>query len=485
MTRISGSYDKHLGREGHGSIMRCSMLRWANRACAVIALLSLVSMAAPVIVAHAAPDPIAAPIAEMVARVSPAVVTVITIRPAAPEEPGPGATVANTTASAGPSVGVSGGTSKAEGSGYVIDPAGFIGTNKHVVDGAMSVFVETADGERYTATVVGTPNGADMALLKIDAGRQLPFVRFGNSDEVRVGDRVFAIGSPLGFENTVTSGIISALNRDIMESPFDDYLQTDAAINHGNSGGALFNMSGEVIGMTSVIFSPTTGSIGLGFAIPSSSLQFVFDRLMKTGEVRAGMLPIHAQNITWTLGQALGAPDLRGALVTSVQDDAGKMLQGKIKPGDIIRTFNGRPVLDPRDLARMAAKTPIGSDAVLERGRDGVIETVHVTIHAWPEAKPIVLTDDDRRALGLDLISVNAENGAPIVTVASVDPSGTAANSGIQKGDQVLQVQETPVSDAAQTLHLISAQSSLKRHFAAVLVEHDKKRLWLSLAIPE
>jgi len=443
----------------------------------IIAALSLVSMAARITVAHAETDPIAA----MVAKVSPAVVTVITVRPAVPEEPGPGATVANTTASAGASVG----TSKAEGSGYIIDPSGFIGTNKHVVEGGMSVFVETADGERYPATVVGTPHGADMALLRIYAGRPLPFVRFGNSDEARVGDRVFAIGSPLGFDNTVTSGIISALNRDIMESPFDDYLQTDAAINHGNSGGPLFNQAGEVIGMTSVIFSPTTGSIGLGFAIPSNSLQFVFDRLMKTGDVKAGMLPIHTQQLTWMLGQALGAPDRQGALVTAVHDDAGKMLQGKIKAGDIIRTFNGRPVLDPRDLARMAAKTPIGSDAVLERCRQGDIETVHVTIQAWPEAKPIVLTDDDRRNLGLDLVSAHAENGEPIVTVASVDPTGTAADSGIQKGDTILEVQQTPVSEADQALRLFWVQSSLKHRYAAVLVEHDKKHLWMSLAIPE
>ncbi len=140
--------------------------------------------------------------------------------------------------------------------------------------------------------MVGMPDKADMALLRIDAGgKQLPFVKFGDSDKVRVGDRVFAIGSPFGFDDTVTSGIISALDRDIMESPFDDYLQTDAPINHGNSGGPLFNMSGEVIGMTSVIFSPGPGSAGVGFAVPSNSLRFVFDRLMKTGEVKAGMLP--------------------------------------------------------------------------------------------------------------------------------------------------------------------------------------------------
>jgi serine protease Do len=217
----------------------------------------------------------------MVARVSPAVVRVITVRPPTHEEDKPGAKVVNHSPA--------GRTSTATGSGYIIDPAGYIGTNKHVIDGAISVFVVTADGIHYPATIVGMPVNADMALLRIDAGyKPLPFVRFGDSDEVRVGNRVFAIGSPFGFDNTVTSGIVSALNRDIMESPFDDYLQTDAAINHGNSGGPLFNMAGEVVGMTSVIFSPDPGSSGVGFALPSNSLRFVFDRLMKTGKIDAG-----------------------------------------------------------------------------------------------------------------------------------------------------------------------------------------------------
>src|ERR1700722_7401255 len=262
-------------------------------------LLFLVSTVLRVSHAYAQPKPIAA----MVARVSPAVVRVITVRPPAPERDKSESKVSND-ASANR-------TSTATGSGYIIDPSGYIGTNKHVVDGAISVFVVTNDGIRYPANIVGMTQDADIALLKIDAGTQsLPYVRFGDSDKVRVGNRVFAIGSPFGFDDTVTSGIVSALNRDIMESPFDDYLQTDAAINHGNSGGPLFNMNGEVIGMTSVIFSPDPGSAGIGFAVPSSSLRFVFERLMKTGKIDGSMLPIHTQQMTWMLQQALGAPDL-------------------------------------------------------------------------------------------------------------------------------------------------------------------------------
>jgi serine protease Do len=416
-------------------------------------------------------------IAAIVARVSPAVVRVVTVRPPAGDQTRPDNKVATA---------ANDGSTTAFGSGYIIDPSGYVGTNRHVVEGASSVFVVTSDGVRHAAQIVGMPNEADIALLRIDAGPQpLPYVHLGDSDKMQVGDEVFAIGSPFGFDNTVTAGIISGVNRNIMESPFDDYLQTDAAINHGNSGGPLFNMDGEVIGMNSVIFSPVAAFAGLAFAIPSSSLQFVFDRLMKNGEIRAGMLPIHTQEVTWMLQQALEVPDPHGALVTSVQDDAGKMLQGKILAGDVIRTFNGETILDPRDLARAAARSPIGSDVPLEICRRGAKEIVNVTIHAWPEAKPGVLNNDGPGNLGLNLTSSRDEKGQPIVTVASVDPTGTAADSGIQKGDIIVEAQQTPVFEPDQALRIFMARSRMKHRFAAVLVEHDKQLSWISLAIPE
>jgi serine protease Do len=450
-----------------------SILRGIRYALAVVVPMSLMTIAPRIAKADGDLEPVTA----MVAKVSPAVVRVITVRPQPPDE-NSDTKVARASATDR--------TSTAIGSGYIIDPSGYIGTNKHVVEGAISVFVVTADGVRFSAKIVGMPDQADIALLKIDAGRKpLPFVRLGDSDKMHVGDKVIAIGSPFGFDNTVTSGIVSALNRDIMESPFDDYLQTDAAINHGNSGGPLFNMAGEVIGMTSVIFSPDPGSAGIGFAVPSSSLEFVFGRLMKTGVITAGMLPIHTQPVTWMLQQALGAPDLDGALVTSLQDDGDKMLRGRIKPGDVIRSFNGQKITDPRDLARRAAASPIGSEAMLDLYRDGAITTVHVRIQEWPESKPIVLNDDWRRTLGLELVSGQSETGEAIVTVASVDPTGTAADSGIQKGDIIVEVQQTPVSEADQALRIFWVQSSLKHRFAAVLVDHNKKVSWMSLAIPE
>jgi serine protease Do len=417
------------------------------------------------------------PLASVVPRVFPAVVRIVTVRPRTVET--------TSSATLGSNAAITTGTNRATGSGFIIDPSGYIATNKHVVDGAISVFVVTAEGVRYAARVVGMPDKADMALLRIDAGHDLPFVQFGDSDKMLVGDKVFAIGSPFGFDSTVTSGIISALHRDIMESPFDDYLQTDAAINHGNSGGPLFNEEGFVIGMTSVIFSPDPGSSGVGFALPSNSLRFVFNRLMTSGAIHAGMLPIHTQQVTWMLQQAIGAPDLRGAMVTSVQDVAGTMLQGKIRAGDIVRSFDGQPVLDPRDLARKAAMAPVGGDAALEICRGGAMETEHVTIQEWPEATPIVLSGDGRRELGLELATRHEANGGSIVTVSSVEPTGTAADSGILKDDVIVQVQQTPVADADQALRVFGAKSSLKHHIAAVLVNRGGKFSWISLAVPD
>ncbi|MDR3533335.1 MAG: PDZ domain-containing protein, partial [Rhodopila sp.] len=218
---------------------------------------------------------------------------------------------------------------------------------------------------------------------------------------------------------------------------------------------------------------------------PSNDLHFVFDRLMKTGEIRAGMLPIHTQQVSWMLEQALDTPGLRGALVSSVQDEGDMMLEGKIKPGDVILSFNGQDVLDPRDLARKAAHTPIGSDAVLEICRGGVQETAHVTIQAWPEAKPDVISDNAQRKLGLELAAGHRDDGGPVVTVASVDPLGTAAGSGIRKGDIIVQIQRIPISEPDQALRLFWVQSFTKHAFAAALVERDKKRTWIPIGVPD
>jgi serine protease Do len=414
-------------------------------------------------------------IAAVVAKVKPAVVTVISVqRPTKkPGKPGVADAAANT--SEKPMI--------ANGSGFLIDPSGFVATNKHVIDDAVSLFVVTADGIRYKARIVGLTSKADIALLKIDAPRPLPAVAFGDSDKMRVGDTVIAIGSPFGFDESVTAGIVSAVNRDISESPFDEYIQTDAPINHGNSGGPLFNLSGEVIGMNSVLFAPGTysGSIGLGFAIPSDELNFVYKRLIATGQIRAGMLPIRTQPVTWMLARAISAPGLSGALVAAVQAGGDKMMRGQIKAGDIVLAFNGQAITDPRDLARKAAQAPIGSDAALEIFRDGQRSVVHVPIQAWPEGKQPQISDAGPQSLGLEL-AAGPRGG---VLVASVDPTGSAASSGVQKGDIIVQIQARPVSDPGQALRMLKALSPDKHGYAAVLVERAGQRTWIPLAVPD
>ncbi len=420
-------------------------------------------------------DAPADPIAAVVAQVKPAVVTVFAVKP--PEEkPGkPGTADAGTSPAGKPAI--------TNGSGFLIDPSGFVATNKHVIEHAISLFVVTADGIRYKARIVGLTSKADIALLKIDAVKPLPAVTFGDSDKMRIGDTVIAIGSPFGFDESVTAGIVSAVNRDISESPFDAYIQTDAPINHGNSGGPLFNLSGQVIGMNSVLFAPGTysGSIGLGFAIPSDELSFVYKRLIATGQVRAGMLPIRTQQVTWMLARAIGAPGLNGALVATVETGGAEMMKGRIKTGDIILSFNGQAVSDPRDLARKAAQAPIGSDAALEIFHDGQRSVVHVPVQAWPEGKLPVISDIAPRSLGLGL-TTGPRGG---VLVASIDPTGSAASSSLQKGDIIVRVQALAVSDPDQALRMLTTLSHDKRAYAAVLAERGGQRTWIPLALPE
>jgi serine protease Do len=411
-------------------------------------------------------------VAAVVAKVKPSVVKIISVRQAAMPPPSPGTSVA--AAADKPRM--------VTGSGYIIDASGFVATNRHVIDNSLSVAVITDDGIRYEAKVVAVTAQADTALLKIDATKSFPALRFGDSDRMRVGDTVIAIGSPFGFDDSVTSGIVSAVNRDIMESPFDDYIQTDAPINHGNSGGPLLNLAGEVIGMNSVLFGPGdfSGSIGLGFAIPANELQFIYGRQMKDGAVKAGMLPISAQQIKWMLQQATGAPDLHGALVTAVHGNGDKMMHGQVKPGDIIRALDGETVLDPRDLARKAARIPPGTEVSLEILHDGKMSTAKVPMMAWPEGTPPAARDESPGNLGLEL--AGAPQGGVMVT--SVDPKGSAAGSDIRKGDVIEQVQAQPVHDSDAALKALQTMADGTHTFAAVLVQRDGQRTWIPVALP-
>ncbi|HVW90982.1 MAG TPA: Do family serine endopeptidase [Devosia sp.] len=264
------------------------------------------------------------------------------------------------------------------GSGFIISADGLVVTNEHVIDGADTVSVYMTDGTRYTAKVVGSDTQMDLAVLRISAPKSLPFVDFGDSDTAQVGDWVMAIGNPFGLGGTVTLGIVSARNRDIMAGPYDSYIQTDASINQGNSGGPLFDMNGKVIGINTAIIAQGGASLGIGFAVPSDMAKPVVEQLAQYGEARRGWLGVGIQDVTDDIAASLGRPDSHGAMVTDVSRSGPAY--GILKDGDIILTFDGKPIGKMRDLPRLVAEAPIGKPVTLDVYRDGKEQSLTLTL---------------------------------------------------------------------------------------------------------
>jgi serine protease Do len=267
----------------------------------------------------------------------------------------------------------------AQGSGFIIDPAGYIVTNNHVVDGARDVSVTLTDGAKYKARVIGRDAKTDLALLKVDAGHALPYVAFGDSDKELEGDWVIAVGNPYGLGGTVTAGIVSAHGRNINSGPYDDFMQIDAPINPGNSGGPLFNQTGQVVGIDTAIYSPTGGSVGIGFAIPSNVASNIVTQLRDHGAVARGWLGIAMQPMTASLARATGLVNADGVLVNSVTEGS-PAARANLQQGDVITAFNGKPIKDARDLAMAVAGTPSGKSADVTVWRDGHSRSISVTI---------------------------------------------------------------------------------------------------------
>jgi S1-C subfamily serine protease len=333
------------------------------------------------------------------------------------------------------------------GSGFVFDPAGYILTNNHVVDGANAVTVTFADGSVYPATIAGRDKDADLAVLKIDAGHKVPYVSFGDSGKVRVGDWVLAVGNPFGLPGTSTAGIVSALHRDIQDTAFDDFIQTDAAINRGNSGGPLFNMEGEVIGVNSAIYAPSGTSDGVGFAIPSAMAEPVAEALAHTGAMNRGWLGVATEEITPDIQAALGLPGTNGALVGAVSSNGPS--QGKLHPGDVVLALAGVDVIDPRALQIRTAEIPTGQTVKLKFWHNGGVDETNLTLTSPPPALddtvpppappgPITLA-----AYGLGLSGKPANGG-----VAVVSATGPAAKAGIAAGNLIEEVNGETVATA-------------------------------------
>jgi serine protease Do len=279
------------------------------------------------------------------------------------------------------------------GSGFVIDPSGYVVTNNHVIEGADDIEVVFPNGSKLKATLIGTDTKTDLSVLKVEPKAPLKAVPFGDSRRMRIGDWVMAIGNPFGLGGSVTLGIISARGRNINAGPYDNFIQTDAAINKGNSGGPLFNMHGEVIGINTAIISPSGGSIGIGFAVPTEIAENVVHQLIEFGETRRGWLGVRIQPVTDEIADSLGLDRARGAMVSGIVND-GPIKNGEIKAGDVITSFDGSPVNEMRDLPRIVAESPVGKAVDVVIMRDGKEQTVKVTLGRLEDSAQSASADD-------------------------------------------------------------------------------------------
>jgi serine protease Do len=386
------------------------------------------------------------------------------------------------------------------GSGFIVDPSGIIATNKHVVAGMVEFTVTLQSGASYKARVLGIAGNMDLALLKIDSDKPLPAIKWGDSDRLHIGDQVFAVGNPLGIGESVSEGIVSGLNRNIHLSPFDAFIQTDAAINHGNSGGPLVDMNGEVVGVDTAIYSPgDTGSIGIGFAIPANDAVYIIDQLRRFGRVKLGWLGLTTQELTSDMADSVGLAKPRGVIVAAVLKDTPAEQAG-VREGDIVLSFAGQTPKDARALARMVSRARIGVAVPLVIWRDGRELVLPATPTEWvdeapaPESKPkpvatVGSTDPEKLGLQLSLITDAARETykiaaeQPGVLVAGVLPHSIAADLALLPGDVILKVQEDTVSSPEEVAQRLQEVSRLNRRHALVLVRRRDEQQWRTLPI--
>jgi serine protease Do len=373
------------------------------------------------------------------------------------------------------------------GSGFIVDPSGIVVTNNHVISEADEITVILTDGTRLKADVVGRDTKTDLAVLRVKPTKPLKAVKFGDSDRLRLGEWVIAIGNPFSLGGSVTAGIVSARNRDINSGPYDNYIQTDAAINRGNSGGPLFNLDGEVIGVNTAIISPSGGSIGIGFAVPSKVVQAVTTQLQQFGEIRRGWLGVKIQQVTDEIADSLNLKPVRGALVAGV-DDKGPAKPAGIEAGDVIVKFDGKDIKEMRDLPRIVADTPVGKDVEVIIIRKGKEEKKTVKLgrlddtdkpqpasvkSAPPEEKSVV-----QKSLGLQLSGMTDElrkkykikDSIKGVVVTGVDAASAAADKRLAAGSTIVAIEQEQVASPADVQKKVDALKKAGKKTALLLV---------------
>ena len=390
------------------------------------------------------------------------------------------------------------------GSGFIIDPDGYVVTNNHVIEQADAIIVRLDNGRELEATVVGIDPKTDIALLKVEADEPLPYVNFGDSSVVRVGDWVLAIGNPFGFGNSVTAGIISARQRDIQSGPYDDYLQTDAPINRGNSGGPLFNMDGEVVGVNTAIYSPSGGSVGIGFAVPSTLVTRIVGQLRDFGRTKRGWLGVRIQAVTPEIAEGFGLPDSGGALVASVTPD-GPAERAGLESGDVIVRFNDNPIDEMRKLPRVVADTDVGQTVevvIIRNGQEMTFDVELGELEAFEDQLAAEMGSDGGMTgvektpgdvLGMDLVPMNAEIAQQYgldpasegLVVVAVAPGSPADRADIAPGDIVLQVGQSPVSAPGDVSSEVDAARDRGAKSVVVLVERAGDAEFRAVSIAE
>jgi serine protease Do len=386
------------------------------------------------------------------------------------------------------------------GSGFIIDASGLVVTNNHVIDGADEITVTLQDNTSLKAKLVGRDETGDIALLQVKSDKPLPAVQFGDSDQERVGDWVLAIGNPFGLGGTVTAGIVSARGRDIRQGPYDDFIQTDAAINRGNSGGPLFNMDGQVIGMNTAIYSPSGGSIGIGFSIPANMVKAVVAQLRDFGHPRRGWLGVRIQQVTPDIAESLGLKESTGAMVAGV-NDGGPADKAKIHNGDIILKFNDQDVKEMRTLPRIVADSEVGKSVPVLLWRDGKEVTVQATLAEKPDdVQTAAATQSDKppaekpieiSGLGVKLAPITQEMkdkfslGADQkgVVITDVAPKSSAAERGLKPGDVIVEVQQGEVTSPADVQKKVDSVRKESRKSVLMLIQRQDGLQWVPLSL--